>query len=71
MIRITVDEDTVRVERQGRAFECFHDMISAAYVITKYYADDMKIPMEKAALNLYQTVAQIIADPENEIKEVN
>lgn len=70
MIRITVDEENVRVERKGRTFECFHDMISAAYIITKYFADDMKIPKEKAALELYQVIARIISDPENEIQEV-
>lgn len=70
MIRITVDEENVRVERKGNALECFHDMVSAACIITKYLADDLKIPKEKAALELYQLIAKIISDPENEIQEV-
>lgn len=70
MIKITVDEENVRVERQGKPLECFHDMVSALYVLTKYFADELEIPMEKAALELYQLIAGIIADPENEIKKV-
>lgn len=70
MIRITVDEENVSVERKGKPLECFHDMVSATYILTKYFADGLGIPMERAALELYQLIAGIISDPENEIKEV-
>lgn len=70
MITINADGENIRVERRGRPTDCFDEMIGIAYILTKYLSDDIEIPMERAAIEIYQIVAKIISDPENEIKEV-